>query len=329
MADDATMRPATHYAGSKGPVEIASMPRTYAGNALAKLERDEPHRADEIAALRAHVARLDEAHLEAQATGGTEEGPAPLGHNRPPEEDEPSVNGQSFDALKAHAEDLLTEARNWADGVAIETDAQASEVARLIRALQKAGALLDEARVAEKKPLDDQIAEIQDRYNALIAGLKTKNSKPGSITRAVNALSAATQRWLLAKEAEKRAREDAAHAEAQRLADEARAAQQAADATDLGAMEAAADVLDQAIVAQREADRIARESVTVKGADGSRAIGLRKVWRPVLADRKAATLHYMREDPDAFLNLVMRLAERDVQQGKRSLPGFDIIEQAA
>lgn len=328
MADDASPRAVTHYLGSKGPMEIAAMPRTYAGNALAKLEREHPERTGEIAALRAHVAALDEAYAESQATGGTDEGPPPAGHNMPPPDEEPvAVDGASFDALKAHADDLLTEARNWADGAAIETDAQASEVARLIRALQKAGNLLDEARVAEKKPLDDQIAEIQERYNALIAGLKSKNAKPGSITRALSALDAATKRWLVAKEAEKLAREEAARKEAERLAAEARAAQQAADASDLGAMEAAVDALDAAMEAKREADRIAKEAVTVKGSDGSRAIGLRKTYRPVLVDQKAAVLHYMKERPEQFLNLVNRLAEADVREGKRTIPGFNVVEE--
>lgn len=327
MADDATQRATTHYAGSKGPVEIATMPRTYAANALAKLERDEPHRADEIAALRAQVAKLDEEYAEAQAAGGTEEGPAPRGHNNPPEDEEPALGAKSFDALKAHADDLLTEARNWADGAAIETDDQAAEVARLIRALQKAGNLLDEARVAEKTPLDTQIAEIQDRYNALIAGLKTKNSKPGALTRAINALDATAKRWLLQKDAEKRAREAEAQAEAARLADEARAAQQTADPTDLSAMEAAAEAMDGAIEAQRQANRIANESVSVKGSDGSRAIGLRKTYRPVLQDRKAALLHYAATRPDDLVTFLCQLAKADVQDGKRAIPGFDVIEE--
>lgn len=331
MADDATQRATTHYAGSKGPVEIAKMPRTYAANALAKLERDEPHRADEIAALSAHVARLDEEYAESQATGGADEGPAPVGHNRPPEDEEPAVDGASFDALKAHAEDLLTEARNWADGAAIENEAQAEKVAGLIRSLQKAGGLLDDARVAEKKPLDDQIAEIQERYNALIAGLKTKNSKPGSITRAVAALDAVTKRWLLKKDQERRDREAAAQAEAQRLADAARAAQQAADPGDLGAMEAAAEAMDGAIAAQRQAERIANETVTVKASDGSRAIGLRKTYRPVLKDtkegRQAALVHYATTRPDDLKAFLIALAEADVRAGKRSIPGFDVLEE--
>lgn len=331
MSDDATPRAApTHYASSKGPVEIASMVRPYAFNVLSKLERDEPHRIEEIEALRAHVVRLDEAYTEQQATGGAEEGPAPRGHNNPPE-DEPAVDGASFDALKAHADDLVMEARHWADGAAIETDEQASEVARLIRSLQKAGSLLDDARVAEKSPLDVKIAEIQERYNALIAGLKTKNSKPGSITRAVTALDAVTKRWLLKKDQERRDREAAAQAEAQRLADEARAAQQAADPGDLGAMEAAAEAMDGAIEAQRQAQRIANETVAVKGSDGSRAIGLRKTYRPVPVDtpegRRAALVHYASTRGAELKAFLLSLAEADVRAGQRAIPGFTVVEE--
>ena len=43
----------THYVNSKGQLrEIASMIPEHIANALAKLEREEPHRTDEIAAMR-------------------------------------------------------------------------------------------------------------------------------------------------------------------------------------------------------------------------------------------------------------------------------------
>lgn len=242
-----------------------------------------------------------------------------IGGNGPPPD--------QFTALKVHADDLVMEARHWADGAAIETDAQASEVARLIRSLQRTGGLLDEARIVEKSPLDVQINEIQERYNALIAGLKTKNSKPGSITRAVTALDAVTKRWLLKKDQERRDREAAAQAEAKRLADEALAAQQAADPTDLGAMEAAAEAMDGAIEAQRQAQRIANETVAVKGSDGSRAIGLRKTYRAVLKDRKAALLHVATTDPEALTLFLCARAEAAVRAGARSVPGFDVVEE--
>lgn len=53
----------THYqSASRGPVEIASMRYEHLLNAHDKLKRDEPHRADEITAMRA---RLDAIEAEA------------------------------------------------------------------------------------------------------------------------------------------------------------------------------------------------------------------------------------------------------------------------
>ena len=56
----------THYEGSRGLVEIATMPLPYASNALAKLQREAPFRVAEIEALSAHVARLSEESAERQ-----------------------------------------------------------------------------------------------------------------------------------------------------------------------------------------------------------------------------------------------------------------------
>ena len=59
---------ATHYhSASRGPVKISTMVLEHARHAMNKLVREEPHRADEIEGLRAHVAQL-----EAQAAGGAQ-----------------------------------------------------------------------------------------------------------------------------------------------------------------------------------------------------------------------------------------------------------------
>ena len=52
----------THYASSKGPVEIATMPLRYAQNAHDKLRRERINdsRDAEIAALADHIARVSE-----------------------------------------------------------------------------------------------------------------------------------------------------------------------------------------------------------------------------------------------------------------------------
>lgn len=63
----------THYQGSRGPMEIASMPRPYLANALAKLQRErlDDTRDGEITAMTERLAVLDaEYEAEQQVTGG-------------------------------------------------------------------------------------------------------------------------------------------------------------------------------------------------------------------------------------------------------------------
>lgn len=131
------------------------MPLRYASNALAKLRREAPERTAEIDALAAHCAKLE---------ADQDENPrAVIGGNNPPEETPEAVGVPKWDAVKIHMDDLLTEAANWADGVEIINQDQADTVGKLKQDLTDAANLADTARVAEKKPLDDQITEIQDR----------------------------------------------------------------------------------------------------------------------------------------------------------------------
>lgn len=63
------MTTTTHYQGSKGPVEIETMPFPHLNSALAKLLRDRigDERQDEVDAMSARLAVLNEQHLESQA----------------------------------------------------------------------------------------------------------------------------------------------------------------------------------------------------------------------------------------------------------------------
>lgn len=62
------MSEVTHYHGSRGPMEIASMPHSYLVNAHDKLVRDgDPDRKPEIDAMRAQIALNNEAYAEAEA----------------------------------------------------------------------------------------------------------------------------------------------------------------------------------------------------------------------------------------------------------------------
>lgn len=149
--------------------------------------------------------------MNAQPEFTAEERAAGMGHNMPPEP--VAAESSPFDAVKVNMEDYLTEARNWADGKAVENQAQADEISRLIEDLRLAADAADKVRIAEKKPLDDAIDEIQGRYNPYIAGIKAKVKDPGKVAVAIDALKSTLKVYLDAEAAKQ-----AAAAEAARLA---------------------------------------------------------------------------------------------------------------
>lgn len=238
-----------------------------------------------------------------------------IGHNNPPEV-------TAFEAIEAHVSDLVTEAKNWADGTAIENQAQADEVAKLIDAFRKAATAADDARKEEAKPFDDGKAAVQAKYAVLIAETKTLT---GAIPRALSALKATLTPWLQKLEADRRAAEEAAQAEARARAEEAAKAMQATSLADMDGRAAAEALVADAERAQAEADKIAKDKSHAKG-DG-RAIGLRKTYRPVMTDPRTALGHYAAERREDIVATLQRLAEIDVREGKRQIPGFDVIEE--
>lgn len=241
---------------------------------------------------------------------------AVIGHNKPPEP-------TPYEAVAIHIEDLLVEARNWADGSFAENQAQADEIARLIEQLRQAERAADEARKEEVRPLDEQRDAIQARYNVYIAPLK--NKQPGKIPLAMNALKTALAPWLKKLEDERRAREEVARKEAEEKARAAAEAMRAAAATDLAAREEAEAMLAAAHDAEAEAKRAANDKAHAKG-DG-RAIGLRSYFTPMMVSPSEALKHYVTTRPDDVKGFLLRLAEEDVRCGKRAIPGFQINEE--
>lgn len=238
---------------------------------------------------------------------------AVIGGNNPPD---------PFAAIEVHVTDLMVEAKNWCDGSAIENQAQADAVARLIddfRAAQKAA---DDARKEEARPFDEGKAAVQEKYATLIADTKAQK---GQIVRALEALKATLTPWLQRLERERREAEDAARKGAAEKARVAAEAMRATDASDLAGREAAESLVGAAEDAAAEAARIGREKSQAKG-DG-RAIGLRRHYRAEMTDRKAALIHYAGARPDDLVCLLQRLADEDVRSGKRRIPGFNVIEE--
>lgn len=315
------------YQSSKGPVEISTMPLRYATNALAKLRRDEPTRSEEIDALADHVANLE--------LGEEPENPRAVigGNNPPPDEPAPKVTGRK--AIDAHVADMLSEAANWADGVALKDQGQADAVARLHRQLQQAATLVDENAAKEKKPHNDAINEIATWQNGYTAkGLK--KTPDGSLTKAITATGNLSAGWLRKQDEERREREAKAATAAKEAAEAAVAARaEAKESTDLEVIDRADDALAMAETLLREAKGVAKEKVSVGGGDGLRAMSLRSQWRAEIKPEKdawALAYGHFKQDPDfmtEFRALIQKWADRAVRVEAtrvRGVPGFNFIE---
>ncbi|HYC66682.1 hypothetical protein [Brevundimonas sp.] len=234
-----------------------------------------------------------------------------------PADPPPIPNATPFDLIVEDLGDLLLEAKNWCDGEAAETQEQVDEIARLIDALKASAAALEDERVREKRPLDDQIAAIQDRYNVYLAPLK--NKKPGKVPTALDALNAAKRPFLLAREAELEAARQKAREEAEAAALAAAEAAQKAAANDLGAREEVEIMIERAEAAAAAARAAEKEKAHAHG--GGRAQGLRTRVVAEITDLNDAVRFYWAENREAFAELVQSLADTDARQNRRAAEG--------
>lgn len=340
------------YNSSKGDREISTMPLPYATNALNKLVRDDPSRTAEIDALKSHVASLV-AQAETEKTSDDHNPRAVIGGNNPPEEltgfdrfearaaqaaeqaAEQAVKPEGRDAVDLHVADLLTEALNWGDGVALVDQGQADAVGRLHRLLQEAATLVDERATGEKRPHNNAIAEIATWQNGYTAkGLK--KTPDGKLIKALSATGNLSAAWLRKLDNERRDREAVAAKAAHAAAQEAIALrEQAKVSTDIAVMDRAEDALAGARSLLREAEGVAKERVRIGGGDGMRAMSLRSSWSAQSTGEPGcwgqAYAHYKTrpEFMAEFHALIQRWADRDVRVEATRLvgvPGFKFIE---
>lgn len=234
-----------------------------------------------------------------------------IGGNNPPEP-------TPFELSRDEIDGLFMEAKNWLDGEGIKSQADADAVSKLLDLLRKAKSVADERRKTEAKPFDDGKAEVQARYNPLI------QDKKGKVDLAADACKKALTPWLQKIDDEKRAAAEALRKEAEAKAAAAQAAIRAANVTDLSARADAEWMLDQAKIAEDVAKKAEADKAQAKG--GSRAIGLRTSYAPVLTDAREAARHYWVERRDEMEAFLLDLARRDVRAGKHTIPGFEIQE---
>lgn len=230
-----------------------------------------------------------------------------IGHNRPPK--------TPFEEAVERIDLLHTEATNWLDGDAIENQGQADAVSKLLDDARKAKKAADDARKAEAKPFDDGKAEVQARYKPLL-------SRADTIADACKKVLAP---FLAKIEAEARAAERLAREKADRKAAEARAAYQAAAATDLAAREEAERRIEEAKAAEAAAKRMEKDKAKATG--GARAVTLRTVYHGRISDPAAVARHYWHADRAALEEFLTGLVNRDVRAGRRDIPGVDIFKE--
>lgn len=237
----------------------------------------------------------------------------PIGHNNPPD----STNQLSaYETAKQEIEDLFDEAKNWADGEPITSQDMADAITALHDSLHEAGKRADEARIAEKEPLDKAVKEIQDRYNKLIGNTKTTGK--GKVVLGKEALQTLLTPWRTKVAAEKEAAAKAAREEADRIAAEAQAAIRASDGN-LEEREKAEELLKEAKQVDRWAKREDKAATT--------GTGLRTVWHADLVDEGAALDWAYGKAPERFKDVVRQMANEAVRAGLRSVPGFKIWDE--
>lgn len=219
-----------------------------------------------------------------------------IGHNAPP----------PFEAFSLHIEDLYSTAAGTLTGEGVQNDEQEAALDALMDDFRKAKKDADAERANEKKPHDDAAKAVQAKWKPLL----------DKCDRAIDTCKAA----LTPYRAQKQALKDA---EAKRLRDEAEAKAKAAlelakqsNAMDLEAREHAEVAL-----------KVAQKLTAVANKIDRSATGLRTYWEAEITDRRAALNYYIKREPEAFLDLIQTLADRDARSTRAPVPGVIFHER--
>ena len=235
-----------------------------------------------------------------------------IGGNHPPEDP------TTFELSAKEAEDLLSEACNWVDGMTVESKEQADALDGLLAQIKAAAKLAEERRKAEVKPFDEAKAEVQSRYNMLIGD--TKATGKGTLLIAQEAVLKLLTPWRQKIDEEKRAA-----AEALRKAEEEK--RQAAMAAFAKAREA------NDLAAKLEAERLAAEAAAAEKAakKADKAVGqktgLRVVVTAEITDMSAFAKWAWVHDKAALEEHFAARASDLARAGRRDMAGVNVTEQ--
>ena len=238
----------------------------------------------------------------------TDEARFTLGGNLPPL--------TPFELSAKEAEDLLSEACNWVDGMTVESQEQADALSGLRGQIKAAIKRADERRKEEARPHDEAKSEIQARYNTLIGDTKTTGK--GKLILADDACQRAITPWLKKLDGERRAAaaKAAEEAEAKRRAAAEAFAKSTVD--DLDARQQAEKAAAEAVQATKAATKAERQATT--------GTGLRTTYSGRLTDLQAFARWSWGNDLPALSEHFEARANALVKAGRRDLPGVEVVE---
>ena len=231
---------------------------------------------------------------------------AVMGGNNPP---------TPFDLSKQAIEDLYDEAKQWLDGEPVSTEDQASALNTLQSRIRDAAKDAEKNRKDEAKPFDDGKAEVQARYKPIIAKAEQADS----------AVKAALKPYLLALAKKQDEEAQRARLEAMVKQQQAIDAMRARQADNLQSREEAERLVREANEADAAANKAEKAKAHAKGE--GRATALRTVHRAVMIDNKEAAAWVWVEHNSELMEFVQSLADKAIRAGKRSIRGFNVIEE--
>lgn len=210
------------------------------------------------------------------------------GHNNPPADA----------AMAIHIDDLFALLSDTLAGGEVDDDAKESAIDALMDDFRKASKDADKERAAEKKPHDDAGKVVQAKWKPIIE----------KADRGVIACKEALTPYRTAKQ---KAKDEAARKAREEAEAKERAAQEALrQSEDLEARFAAEQQLEAASKLKAVANKIDRS-----------ATGLRTNWEAEITDKGAALRFYLNQHPEAFLELIQTLADRDARGARPRVPG--------
>lgn len=225
-----------------------------------------------------------------------------IGHNQSP-----------FETLKTRIDEVIKSTDNAiAQYPEIDTQAVADEFTNLVDIARACKKEAENQRKAEKKPHDDAIKDIQERFKPLAENLDL----------AISALKRRVSDFLVRQQEKREAERKAAEAEALRVMEEAEEAERAAAETgSVSAQIAAQTAKEQADQAIQEASAPVGPA-RARGENSNRSMGLRTTYSAVIDDYDRVYGHF-RNDPKVR-DVLQSLADAAARSAKGDETAFTV-----